>query len=126
MAGGLCEFSGVDPKRIELIIGTLSKTLASCGGFVGGKREIIEWLRYTLPGFVYSVGLSPVITAAARSALQLMQTEKWRIAKLRDNAELFVATAHEHGTGHWPRHWTRVSCQSCSPIARRRWRPRNI
>jgi 8-amino-7-oxononanoate synthase len=99
---GLWEHSGVDPQQIDLIIGTLSKTLASCGGFVAGKESVISWLRYTLPGFVYSVGLSPVITAAAETALQLMQQETWRIERLRQNAELFVDLAHDAGLDTGP------------------------
>ncbi|MEJ0092540.1 MAG: aminotransferase class I/II-fold pyridoxal phosphate-dependent enzyme [Methylocella sp.] len=99
---GLCEYSGVDPQRIDLIIGTLSKSLASCGGFVAGKAAVIEWLRYTLPGFVYSVGLSPVISAAAAAALQLMQEEAWRLEQLRKNAELFMDLAHEAGLDTGP------------------------
>jgi len=99
---GLWEHAGVDPQRIDLIIGTLSKTLASCGGFVAGKEAVINWLRYTLPGFVYSVGLSPVITAAAETALQLVQQESWRIERLRRNAELFVDLAHDAGLDTGP------------------------
>jgi 7-keto-8-aminopelargonate synthetase-like enzyme len=59
-------------------------------------------MRYTLPGFVYSVGLSPVITAAARAALQLMQDETWRIHQLAQNAELFRRCAHEAGLDTGP------------------------
>jgi 8-amino-7-oxononanoate synthase len=99
---GICEHAGVDPNRVDLIIGTLSKTLASCGGFIAAKRSITEWLRYTLPGFVYSVGLSPVITAAARAALQLMQEETWRIDRLAQNAERFRQCAHEAGLDTGP------------------------
>jgi 8-amino-7-oxononanoate synthase len=99
---GICEHAGVDPNRVDLIIGTLSKTLASCGGFIAAKRSITEWLRYTLPGFVYSVGLSPVITAAARAALQLMQEETWRVDRLAQNAERFRQCAHEAGLDTGP------------------------
>jgi 8-amino-7-oxononanoate synthase len=99
---GICEHAGVDPNRVDLIIGTLSKTLASCGGFIAAKRSIAEWMRYTLPGFVYSVGLSPVIVAAARAALQLMQEETWRIDRLARNAELFRQCAHEAGLDTGP------------------------
>jgi len=99
---GLCEYVGVDPQQIDLIIGTLSKTLASCGGFVAGKAAVIEWLRYTLPGFVYSVGLSPVISAAAATALSLMQQETWRLERLRQNAELFMELAREAGLDTGP------------------------
>ncbi|MBI1981136.1 MAG: aminotransferase class I/II-fold pyridoxal phosphate-dependent enzyme [Methylocystis sp.] len=99
---GLAEHQGVDPARIDLIVGTMSKTLASCGGYVCGKKQVIDWFRYTLPGFVYSVGLSPVILAAARTALRLMQEETWRIAKLASNAELFRTVAHESGFSTGP------------------------
>lgn len=99
---GLCEFAGVDPNQVDLIIGTLSKTFASCGGFVAGKSAVTDWLRFTLPGFVYSVGLSPVITAAAQTALRLVQKESWRVEKLRHNAELFVDLAHESGLNTGP------------------------
>jgi 8-amino-7-oxononanoate synthase len=99
---GLCEHAGIDPQRIDLIIGTLSKTLASCGGFIGGKAPVVEWLRYTLPGFVYSVGLSPVISAAAQAALQLMKQEDWRIARLRRNGRLFLDLAQEAGLDTGP------------------------
>ncbi len=99
---GLAEHQGVDPARIDLIVGTMSKTLASCGGYVCGKKQVIDWFRYTLPGFVYSVGLSPVILAAARTALRLMQEETWRVAKLAGNAELFRTVAHEAGFSTGP------------------------
>jgi 8-amino-7-oxononanoate synthase len=99
---GLCEYTGVDPNEIDLIIGTLSKSFASCGGFICAKSSIIQWMRHTLPGFVYSVGLSPVISAAALTALRLSQTETWRIEKLRHNSELFVRLAREAGLGTGP------------------------
>jgi 8-amino-7-oxononanoate synthase len=99
---GLWEHAGVDPQQVDLIIGTLSKTLGSCGGFVAGRAEVIRWLRYTLPGFVYSVGLSPVIAAAAETALQLMHKESWRIERLRQNAALFMNLAHEAGLDTGP------------------------
>lgn len=99
---GLWEHWGVDPQRIDLIIGTLSKTLGTCGGFVAAKMEVISWLRHTLPGFVYSVGLSPVIAVAAHTALQLVQQETWRIERLRHNAGLFMSLAREGGLDTGP------------------------
>jgi 8-amino-7-oxononanoate synthase len=99
---GLWEHAGIDPEQVDIIIGTLSKTLASCGGFVAGKASVIQWLRYTLPGFVYSVGLSPVIVAAAETALDLMQDETWRIERLRQNAGLFVDLARSGGLNTGP------------------------
>ena len=99
---GLCEYTGVDPNDIDIIVGTLSKSFASCGGFVCAKSAVINWFRHTLPGFVYSVGLSPVISAAALAALELTQSESWRIERLRHNSELFVAMAQEAGLDTGP------------------------
>jgi 8-amino-7-oxononanoate synthase len=99
---GLCEHTGVDPNEIDLIVGTMSKTFASCGGFVCAKAEVIRWFRYTLPGFVYSVGLSPVVSAAALTALHLAQTETWRIERLQRNSELFVTLAKAAGLDTGP------------------------
>ncbi len=99
---GLAEHQGVDASRIDLVVGTLSKSLATCGGYVCAKKGVIDWFRFTLPGFVYSVGLSPVILTAARTALHLMQEETWRIDKLAANAELFRQVAHENGFSTGP------------------------
>ncbi|MGP8231989.1 MAG: aminotransferase class I/II-fold pyridoxal phosphate-dependent enzyme [Methylovirgula sp.] len=99
---GLCEHTGVDPAQIDIIVGTLSKTFASCGGFIAAKKVVADWLRYTLPGFVFSVGLSPVISAAASTALDIIQKETWRLEKLRRNAELFVELAREAGLDTGP------------------------
>ncbi len=99
---GLCEYFGIDPAQIDLIIGTLSKTFASCGGFIAARAPIVEWLRYTLPGFVFSVGLSPVIVAAAHTALQVVKKETWRVERLRQNADLFIELAREAGLDTGP------------------------
>jgi 8-amino-7-oxononanoate synthase len=90
---GIAEHFGEDPNRIDLIVGTLSKALVSCGGFLCARKEIIDWLRFTLSGFVYSVGLSPVITAAAHEALRLIASQPQRTARLRLVSELFLRKA---------------------------------
>ncbi|MBU6298048.1 MAG: aminotransferase class I/II-fold pyridoxal phosphate-dependent enzyme [Alphaproteobacteria bacterium] len=90
---GLSEHFGEDPRRIDIIIGTLSKTFASCGGFICTQRSVLEWMRYTLPGFVYSVGLPPVIAAAAHAALDLIVAEPERVTALQANAQRFLKKA---------------------------------
>lgn len=94
---GLAEHFGVDPNEIDFIIGTLSKTFVSAGGFIAGRKVVLDWLRFTLPGFVYSVGLPPMIAAAARTCLRIIEEEPWRIAQLRRNSEFFVSRARDHG-----------------------------
>jgi 8-amino-7-oxononanoate synthase len=92
---GLSEHFGEDPRRIDIIIGTLSKTFASCGGFICAQGLVLEWMRYTLPGFVYSVGLPPVIAAAAQAALEVIVAEPERVATLQRNAQRFLTKAQE-------------------------------
>lgn len=99
---GICEHFGEDPKRIDLIIGTLSKTFVSCGGFICGQKVILDWLKYLLPGFVYSVGLPPVIAAAAGAALQVIKDEPSRVGKLQANAQRFLTKAKEAGLSTGP------------------------
>lgn len=94
---GIAEHFNVDPSRIDLIIGTLSKTFVSCGGFIGAKQDVIDWLRYTLPGFIYSVGLAPPITASAHAALKVFSAEPQRVVKMRANSRYFLEKARAAG-----------------------------
>ncbi len=94
---GICEHFGVDPARVDLIVGTFSKSLAACGGFVCAKAPVIEWLRYTLPGFVYSVGLPPHLAEALRTALATINDEPERLVLLRDISQYFVGAARRDG-----------------------------
>jgi 8-amino-7-oxononanoate synthase len=94
---GVAEHFGIDPHRIDVWMGTLSKTLASCGGYIAGKQELIDILKYQAPGLVYSVGLSPPLAAAARAALHVVETEPERIARLQRNGKLFLSLAKAAG-----------------------------
>src|SRR6202011_4238230 len=69
---GVCERAGLAPSSIDIHMGTLSKTLASCGGYIAGDRSLIDYLRYTAPGFLFSVGLSPADTAAPLAPLGVL------------------------------------------------------
>jgi len=94
---GLGEHWGVARSDVDLWMGTLSKSLASCGGYIAGSTELVEYLKYTAPGFVYSVGLSPPSAAAALAALTVLQREPRRVARLRDLAALFLDVARQRG-----------------------------
>jgi len=94
---GITEHFGIDPERVDLIVGTLSKSFVSSGGFVAGSKIVIEWLRYSLPGFVYSVGLAPPVTAASHAALEILHEEPERIGRLRQNARRLLAGANSLG-----------------------------
>jgi 8-amino-7-oxononanoate synthase len=94
---GSFEHFGVDPREVDIWMGTLSKTLGSCGGYICGSNDLIEILKYQAPGFVYSVGLSPPATAAALAALRILKSDPARIARLQANGHLFVEEAKKAG-----------------------------
>lgn len=94
---GVGEYYNVAPEDIDLWMGTLSKTLASCGGYIAGSRELILYLKYNADGFVYSVGMTPQNTAAALAALRLMKAEPERVRRLKENFQYFHRLAGEKG-----------------------------
>ena len=94
---GIGEHFGVDPADVDLWMGTLSKSLASCGGYIGGSHALAQFLKYTAPGFIYSVGIPAPSAAASLAALRLMLAEPERVQRLRQRAELFLTLAREAG-----------------------------
>jgi 8-amino-7-oxononanoate synthase/acyl carrier protein len=95
-------FQGVDPADIDFWMGTLSKSFASCGGYIAGNKSLIRYLKYTAPGFLYSVGMAPPNVAAAIKSLELMQRHPEIVEQLRQRSKLFLDLARSHGinTGH--------------------------
>ena len=94
---GIREHFGVAGEDVDIWMGTLSKTLASCGGYIAGSRELIEYLRLSAPGFVYSVGIPPASAAAAMASLRVLIAEPWRVETLRARGRLFLECARARG-----------------------------
>ena len=78
-------------------MGTLSKTLSGCGGYIAGNADLIAWLKHSAPGFVYSVGMAPALAAAALESLRILAAEPERVARLQHNATLFLRLAKRAG-----------------------------
>jgi len=94
---GMSEHFGIKPSDVDMWMGTLSKSFGSCGGYIAGSAELVEYLKYTTPGFVYSVGLSPPNAAAALASLEILQEEPERVARLAENSRLFLRLAKDAG-----------------------------
>ena len=94
---GIAESAGVRPRDVDILMGTLSKSLASCGGYVAGSGALVDYLKYTAPGFVYSVGITPPNAAAALAALRLLDAEPDRVRRLQENAARFAEYARDAG-----------------------------
>ena len=83
--GTASEFDLVN--EIDLTMGTFSKTFASLGGFVAGKRSVINYLKHHAPALIFSASPTPASVASALKALEIMQQEPERITKLLQNAD---------------------------------------
>jgi 8-amino-7-oxononanoate synthase len=94
---GVFEHFDIDPRGVDIWMGTLSKTLAACGGYIVGSEALVEFLRHAAGGFVYSVAMPPPIAATALAALELLQREPQRVARLRANARRFASAARAAG-----------------------------
>ena len=92
---GIAEHCGVSGKDVDIWMGTLSKTLAGCGGYIAGSRDLVDILKFAAPGFVYSVGLAPPLAAASLAALRIMLREPERVLRLRERGTLFLDLARK-------------------------------
>jgi 7-keto-8-aminopelargonate synthetase-like enzyme len=94
---GIGEHFNVNRADVDMWMGTMSKSFASCGGWIAGSKELVEYLKYTTPGFVYSVGLAPPNAAAALASLHQMEKHPERIAKLQHNSRFFLNALKSRG-----------------------------
>jgi 8-amino-7-oxononanoate synthase len=83
---GSCELFGLE-DRVDLRMGTFSKSLASCGGFVVGPADVIEYLRIAARAFVFTAAAVPAAVGAALEAVKICRREGGPLyAKLLQNA----------------------------------------
>ncbi|UPY37130.1 aminotransferase class I/II-fold pyridoxal phosphate-dependent enzyme [Sediminicoccus sp. KRV36] len=94
---GIAEHAGLDPQRVDIWFGTLSKALVGCGGYVCGCQALIDILKARAPGLVYSVGMPAPVAAASLKALEIMRREPQRVAVLQANGAHFAAGARARG-----------------------------
>ncbi len=94
---GVGEYFGIPSKDVEFWMGTLSKAFGSCGGYIAGSMALVEYLKYTAPGFVFAAGINPSNAAAALASIELLEAEPERLTRLHERAELFLHLARERG-----------------------------
>ncbi len=94
---GSAEYHGLAGTDVDIWMGTLSKTLAGCGGYIAGSQDLTDLLRFAAPGFVYSVGIAPPLAAASLAALRILLREPERVRQLRERAALFWDLARQGG-----------------------------
>jgi 7-keto-8-aminopelargonate synthetase-like enzyme len=95
--GGVDEYFHLNPEDIDIRMGTLSKGLGTCGGYLAGKQTLINFLRYNVPGFVFSVGLSPALAAATLKAIEIIERDNSPVQRLHQNIHDFITEAKKRG-----------------------------
>ncbi|HEY1330905.1 MAG TPA: glycine C-acetyltransferase [Actinomycetota bacterium] len=80
---------GIDPSRVDVQVGTLSKAIGVLGGFIAGPPHLIEWLVNRGRPFLFSTSAPPAVAAACIAALDIIRDEPERIQRLWDNTAFF-------------------------------------
>ena len=94
---GIREHFSLPGTDVDIWMGTLSKALAGCGGYIAGESALVEHLKFMAPGFLYSVGMPPPMAAASLAALQKMRREPARVRTLQERGAYFLACAKAAG-----------------------------
>ncbi|WP_373493336.1 aminotransferase class I/II-fold pyridoxal phosphate-dependent enzyme [Aquiflexum sp.] len=87
---GVDEYYGIDPNRIDIFTGSLSKAIPSNGGFIAAREDVIHFLKHGGAPFMFSAALSPPNAAAALTAIEVLKNELWRIKELWKNTEILL------------------------------------
>jgi len=93
---GTCAHFGLTDK-VQLIMGTFSKSLASLGGFIASDRDTIEYLKHRSRALIFSASISPPNAAAVLASLRIMKREPERIQRLWRNTRLMMEGLRELG-----------------------------
>jgi 8-amino-7-oxononanoate synthase len=90
---GTAEYFGLEDE-VDIIMSTFSKSLASLGGFIAAKEEVIHYVKHHSRPFIFSASIPPSNAAAAMESLNILEQEPERLQKLWDNAK-YMRTGFE-------------------------------
>ena len=93
---GTGEYFGLEDE-IDLIMGTFSKSLASLGGYVAGKKEVIEYIKHTSRPYIFSASITPASVSTALTALNVLKSEPERVKRLNDISDYMRKCLKERG-----------------------------
>jgi glycine C-acetyltransferase len=86
---GTVSHFGLDPRRVDIQVGTLSKAIGVLGGFIAGPTHLITWLQNRGRPFLFSTSAPPAVAAACIAALDILEQEPERVRRLWDRTRFF-------------------------------------
>ena len=96
LGAGTASHFGLDDK-VDLIMGTFSKSLASLGGFIAGDAPTVDYLKHKARSLIFSASMPPSAVASVIAALEIIQSEPERIEQLWANTRYAMQLLHEEG-----------------------------
>ncbi|GAA0166224.1 transaminase [Lithospermum erythrorhizon] len=100
---GICELLGVDTADIDVMMGTFTKSFGSCGGYIAGSKELIQYLKHTCPAHLYATSISPPAAEQIMSAIKVILGEDGtsrgaqKLAQIRENSNFFRSELQKKG-----------------------------
>eukprot|EP00455_Lapot_gusevi_P037351 TRINITY_DN4174_c0_g1_i5.p1 TRINITY_DN4174_c0_g1~~TRINITY_DN4174_c0_g1_i5.p1 ORF type:complete len:482 (+),score=49.98 TRINITY_DN4174_c0_g1_i5:102-1547(+) len=107
---GICEQKGVNPEDVDILMGTFTKSFGAVGGYVAGSPELINYMKRTCAGYVYSSSLSPPACQQVISAIRVItgedgtDTGRKKLLQLKENSNYFrqrIIDMGCHVLGEW-------------------------
>eukprot|EP00516_Mucochytrium_quahogii_P008852 CAMPEP_0203778006 /NCGR_PEP_ID=MMETSP0099_2-20121227/7733_1 /ASSEMBLY_ACC=CAM_ASM_000209 /TAXON_ID=96639 /ORGANISM=" , Strain NY0313808BC1" /LENGTH=483 /DNA_ID=CAMNT_0050677419 /DNA_START=166 /DNA_END=1617 /DNA_ORIENTATION=- len=92
---GICEYTGVDPADIDIMMGTFTKSFGAMGGYVAASKEFVTFLRTHSSGNFFTASISPVVAQQIITSLRIITGEdgtnigRKKLQDIRDNANFF-------------------------------------
>lgn len=93
---GTAEHFGLEDE-VDIYMGTFSKSLASLGGYMAGKKEVVDFVRHTSRPFIFSASITPASVACARASLKILRENPDRVARLREVSDYMRKGLKENG-----------------------------
>ncbi|EXB62852.1 Serine palmitoyltransferase 2 [Morus notabilis] len=100
---GVCELLGVDTADVDIMMGTFTKSFGSCGGYIAGSKELIQYLKYTCPAHLYATSISPPAAQQIISSIKVILGEDGtnrgaqKLLRIRENSNFFRSELQKMG-----------------------------
>ncbi|XP_074600825.1 serine palmitoyltransferase 2-like isoform X2 [Brevipalpus obovatus] len=88
---GVCDHFGIDPREVDILMGTFTKSFGSAGGYLAGKKSLINYIRVNSHSFAYASSMAAPIAQQILSVLEVIMTKEgqMRISTLQENSRYF-------------------------------------